>query len=70
MKKCYRVCQGSYRRWFKKEKDAKQFAADRYDKEFDGIPFIEEFDSEHLIYKLNELEARVAGEDSLRHAAA
>ena len=70
MNKVYRVQQGNYRRWFLTMEKAAEFANDRCEKEFDGIPFIEEFDEHHLIYKLNELESRVAGENALRHAPA
>lgn len=70
MKTYYRVTQGSYRRWFDDQKKAKEFAVDRCDREFDGIPWIEEFEESQLLYKLNELEARVAGEAALQHAPA
>ena len=66
----YRVQQGSYRRWFKGRDAAKQFCDDRFDMEFDGVPFIDEYTLEEMLLKINELEARVAGEDSLKHAPA
>jgi hypothetical protein len=70
MEKLYRVTQGSIRRWFPTLEKAGEYANEQCEKEFDGIPFIEEFDAHQLIYKLNELEWRVAGEDALRHAPA
>ena len=65
--KAYRVIQGAYRRWFKSAEDAKQFADDRWDREFDGVPFVEEYKVEELISKLNELENQVAGINSTKH---
>ncbi len=66
----YRVQQGSYRRWFMDRDAAKQFCDDRFDKEFDGIPYIDEYTPEEMLLAINSLEARVAGEASLKHAPA
>lgn len=65
--RAYRVSQGAYRRWFQSAEDAKQFADDRWDNEFDGVPFVEEYHIPEVIQKLNELEHRFAGMNSTQH---
>lgn len=60
----YRVSQGSHTRWFTDEGDAKEYARIRYDIELDGIPFVAELDHRELMVRLNELEARSAGESN------
>ena len=66
----YRVQQGNYRRWFRDRDAAKQFCDDRFEANFDGVPFIDEYSIEEVVLKINELEARIAGEASLKHAPA
>jgi hypothetical protein len=65
--KAYRVTQGAYCRWFKSAEDAKQFADDRWDNEFDGVPFVEEYQAAEVIQALNELEHRFAGLNATQH---
>ena len=60
----YRVSQGSHTRWFTDEGDAREYARVRYDIETDGIPFCAELDHRELMVRLNELEARSAGENN------
>jgi hypothetical protein len=66
----YRVEQGNFRRWFATEEAAREWANERFDTELDGIPFITEYTLSEAVLKINELEARVAGEASLTHAPA
>ena len=66
----YRVEQGNFRRWFATEEAAREWANDRFDTELDGIPFLTEYTLAEAVLKINELEARVAGEASLTHAPA
>lgn len=42
------VKNGTRRRWFPSEKQAREFARDRLNAEEDGVPFIEEFPIPHL----------------------
>jgi hypothetical protein len=60
----YRVSQGRHTRWFIDEGNAREHARIRYDIEADGIPFVTELDHRELIVRLNELEARSAGENN------
>ena len=60
----YRVSQGRHTRWFTDSGDAREYARVRYDIESDGIPFVAELDHSELMVRLNELEARSAGENN------
>lgn len=54
----WRVQSGSVTRWFLEEPDARKFASDRFDAEFDGIPFVNELTDRELIARVNDLEAK------------
>ena len=60
----YRVSQGSHTRWFTDEGDAREYAGVRFDINVDGVPFVCELDHRELMVRLNELEARSAGESN------
>jgi len=53
----WRVQSGSDTRWFSGEFGARQYADDRYEKEFDGIPFLEQITLTEALTRLNELES-------------
>ena len=53
----WRVQSGSDTRWFSGELGARQYADDRYDKEFDGVPFLEQITLTEALTRLNELES-------------
>ena len=55
-KTVWSVCSGGYTRWFSGEVGARQYADDRYDKEFDGIPFVSELTLSEALARLNYLE--------------
>lgn len=57
-KTVWRVRSGSDTRWFPGELGARQYADDRYDKEFDGIPFLEQITLTEALTRLNELEVK------------
>ena len=52
----WRVQSGGHTRWFSGEIGARQYADDRYDKEFDGIPFVSELTLSEALGRLNDLE--------------
>ena len=54
----WRVQSGNDTRWFSGELGARQYASDRYDREFDGIPFVERMNLTEALTRLNELEVR------------
>ena len=56
-KTVWRVRSGSVTRWFPGELGARQYADDRYDKEFDGVPFVEQISLAEALTRLNELES-------------
>ena len=56
-KTVWRVRSGGVTRWFPGEFGARQWADDRYEKEFDGIPFIEQITLTEALTRLNELES-------------
>ena len=60
----WRVQSGSHSRWFFEEEDARQYAKARYDYELDGVPFISELTDRDLMVRINELEARIEGENN------
>lgn len=53
----WRVQSGSVTRWFGGEIGARQWADDRFDTEFDGVPFIERVTLSEALVRLNELES-------------
>ena len=55
-KTVWRVVSGSHSRWFPGELGARQYADDRYETEFDGVPFVEEITITEALNRLNELE--------------
>ena len=55
-KTVWRVVSGSHSRWFPGELGARQYADDRYETEFDGVPFVEEITLTEALNRLNELE--------------
>lgn len=52
----WNVQSGGHTRWFSGELGARQYADDRYDKEFDGIPFVSELTLSEALGRLNYLE--------------
>ena len=60
----WRVQSGSHARWFFEEHDARQYAKARYDIDLDGIPFVSELTDRDLMVRVNELEARIEGENN------
>ena len=50
------VCSGGYTRWFSGELGARQYAEDRYEAEFDGVPFVEQVTLGEALARLNDLE--------------
>jgi len=60
----WRVLSGSHSRWFFEEHDARQYAKARYDIDLDGIPFVSELTDRDLMVRVNELEARIEGENN------
>lgn len=55
-KSVWSVCSGGHTRWFSGEVGAREYAQDRYDNEFDGIPFVSELTLTEALGRLNELE--------------
>lgn len=53
----WRVCAGGDTRWFSGEIGARQYADDRYEAEFDGVPFVESISLSEALTRLNELES-------------
>jgi hypothetical protein len=53
----WRVQSGGVTRWFGGELGARNWADDRFDTEFDGVPFIERITLTEALTRLNELEA-------------
>ena len=53
----WRVCSGSVTRWFGGEAGARQWADDRFESEFDGVPFVERITLTEALTRLNELES-------------
>jgi hypothetical protein len=56
----WRVSSGNHTKWFWEERDARQYAKDRYEIDLDGIPFVAELTDREMIAHLNNLEARPA----------
>ena len=56
-KTVWRVQSGGDTRWFPGERNAREFASDRYEVEFDGIPFVREIALTEALARLNELES-------------
>ena len=53
----WRVVSGGHTRWFSGELGAHLWADDRFENEFDGIPFIEQIALTEALTRLNELES-------------
>lgn len=53
----YRVQSGGHTQWFLNREDAKQYADDRFEYDFDGIPFLESIPLTEVIYRLNQLDS-------------
>ncbi len=53
----WRVVSGSHSRWFSGEVSAREWAGDRYEVEFDGIPFVEQVTLTEAINRLNQFES-------------
>jgi len=53
----YKVESGGNARWFWDERDAREYASDRFDIELEGVPFITELTDVELMSRVNELEA-------------
>lgn len=53
----WRVQSGSVTRWFGGELGAREWADDRFDTEFDGVPFIDRVTLSEALVRLNELES-------------
>ncbi len=53
----WRVQSGSVTRWFAGELGARDYASDRFDTEFDGVPFLEQVTLTEALTRLNELES-------------
>ena len=53
----WRVQSGSITRWFAGELGARQWADDRFENEFDGVPFVEQISLAEALTRLNELES-------------
>ena len=53
----WRVQSGSVTRWFAGELGAMDYASDRFDNEFDGVPFVEQVTLTEALSRLNELES-------------
>ena len=59
--KLYRVVSGLKSRWFTGEQDARDYARDRFDYEFDGVPWVQELSFTEALTRLNDLEAASGG---------
>ena len=53
----WRVQSGDDARWFSGEVNAREFASDRYEVEFDGIPFVREVTLTEALTRLNQFES-------------
>ena len=53
----WRVCSGGVTRWFSGELGARNWADDRFENEFDGVPFVEQITLTEALVRLNELES-------------
>ncbi len=53
----WRVCSGGVTRWFAGDVGARQWADDRFESEFDGVPFVEQITLTEALTRLNELES-------------
>ena len=53
----WRVCSGGVTRWFGGEIGARNWADDRFENEFDGVPFVEQVTLTEALVRLNELES-------------
>jgi len=53
----WRVQSGGDTRWFSGELGARQYADDRFEAEFDGVPFVEQITLREALTRLNELES-------------
>lgn len=56
-RKVWRVCSGSHTRWFAGELGARDYANDRFDNDFDGVPFVEQVTLSEMLSRINSLEA-------------
>jgi hypothetical protein len=52
----WRVQSGSRSKWFAGEIGARDYASDRFDAEFDGVPFVEQVTLSEALVRLNDLE--------------
>ena len=52
----WRVCSGGRSKWFAGEIGARDYASDRFDAEFDGVPFVEQVTLSEALIRLNDLE--------------
>ena len=52
----WRVQSGGAVRWFGGELGARDYASDRFEAEFDGVPFVEQVSMSEMLTHLNELE--------------
>ena len=52
----WRVQSGGRSKWFAGEIGARDYASDRFDNEFDGVPFVEEITLTEALQRLNTLE--------------
>ena len=57
-KPVWRVSSGAHTKWFRDERDARDYARDRYDIDLEGVPFVAELTDREMIAHLNNLEAR------------
>ena len=61
----WRVQSGGRFRWFAGEIGARDYASDRFDTEFDGIPFVTEVALTEALRRLNDLEDKGNGASAL-----
>jgi hypothetical protein len=52
----WRVQSGGITRWFAGELGARDYASDRFEAEFDGVPFVEQILMSEMLAHINELE--------------
>ena len=57
-KTVWRVRSGGVTRWFPGELGPRQYADDRFETEFDGVPFVEQITLSEALTRLNELESQ------------
>ena len=54
----WRVSSGNHNRWFAGEITARDFAQQRFDNEFDGVPFVEQITLSEMLHRVNQLEMK------------